>query len=128
MVPVLDCQACHKITSSSRLRYFCGRPVCDNCGAENPDTRVHSVQTRDIFVRFTGGASCSVQAMDLDLHRSLGTRVPVSSPDTLRRLLAYLGALPAQLREVDSSLQSHSQGNVRITLRPGCKNLLRLRE
>lgn len=85
------------------------------------------MQTRDIFIHFTGGASCSVQAMDLDLHRSLGPRVPVSSADTLRRLLAYLGAMPAQLREVDSCLQSHSQGNVRITLQPGRKNLLRLR-
>jgi hypothetical protein len=127
MVTVLDCQACHKLTSASRLRYFCGRPICDNCGAGNPDTRVHSVQTRDIFVHFTAGESCFAQAMDLDLHCSLGPRVPVSSPDTLRRLLAYLGARPAQLREVDSCLESHGQGNVRITLRPGCKNLMRLR-
>jgi hypothetical protein len=65
--------------------------------------------------------------MDLDLHRSLGPCVSVSSTDTLRRLLAYLGAMPAQLREVDSCLQSHGQGNVRITLQPGRKNLLRLR-
>jgi hypothetical protein len=65
--------------------------------------------------------------MDLDLNRSLGPRVPVSSADTLRRLLAYLGAMPAQLREVGSCLQSHGQGNVRITLQPGRKNLLRLR-
>jgi hypothetical protein len=65
--------------------------------------------------------------MDLDLHRALGPRVPVSSPNTLRRLVAYLGATPAQLHDVDRSLQSHSQGNVRITLQPGRKNLLRLR-
>jgi hypothetical protein len=67
-------------------------------------------------------------SMDLDLDHSLGPLVPVSSPDTLRRLLAYLGAMPAQLREVDSCLQSHGQGNMRITLQPGRKNLLRVRE
>jgi hypothetical protein len=44
------------------------------------------------------------------------------------RLLSYLGAMPAQLREVDNCLQSHRQGNVRITLQAGRKNLLRLRE
>jgi hypothetical protein len=36
--------------------------------------------------------------------------------------------MSAQLRDVDSCLQSHSQGNVRITLQPGRKNLLGLRE
>jgi hypothetical protein len=128
MVTVLDCQACRQITSESRFRYICERPVCDHCGAENPQHRVRAVQTRDIFVHFTAGASCSVQGMDLDLDHSLGPLVPVSSPDTLRRLLAYLGAMPAQLREVDSCLQSHGQGNMRITLQPGRKNLLRVRE
>jgi hypothetical protein len=59
----------------NNLRYFCGRPICDNCGAENPDSRVHSVQTRDILVRFSTGESCFAQAMDLDLHRALGPRV-----------------------------------------------------
>ena len=57
--------------------------------------------------------------MDLDLHGGLGPRVPVSCASTLRRLLAYLGATPAQVRDVESSLQSHAQGNVRITLKPG---------
>ena len=65
--------------------------------------------------------------MDLDLDRPLGPRVPVTSPETLRRLLAYLGALPETLREYDRSHQSHGKGNVRITLEPGRKNLLRLR-
>ena len=38
-------------------------------------------------------------------------------PD-LPRLLPYLGVMPAQLRDVDSCLQSHGQGNVRNTLQP----------
>jgi hypothetical protein len=29
--------------------------------------------------------------------------------------------MPAQLRDVDSCVQSHSQGNVRITLQPAAK-------
>ena len=128
MVPVLDCRACGGLTSAARFRYICGRPVCDHCGAENPDTRVSHVQTRDIFVRFTTAGGCSVQAMDLDLDRPLGPRVPVTSAEVLRRLLAYLGALPEALREFDRSHQIYGKGNVRITLEPGRKNLLRLRE
>ena len=53
--------------------------------------------------------------------------MPVTSPEVLRRLLAYLGAMPEALPEYDSSHQSHGKGNVRITLEPGRKNLLRLR-
>ena len=60
--------------------------VCDRCGAENPRNRVRAVQARDIFVRFITGASCSVQAMDLDIDRKLGPPVHVTSPETLRRL------------------------------------------
>jgi hypothetical protein len=46
-------------------------------------------------------------------------RVPVTSPEVLRRLLVYLGAMPEALREYDRSHQSHGKGNVRITLEPG---------
>jgi hypothetical protein len=86
MVAVLDCQSCRALTTSARFRYVCERLVCDSCGAENPQTRVRSVQARDIFVHFTTGAGCSVQAMDLNLDRVLGPRVAVTSPETLRRL------------------------------------------
>jgi hypothetical protein len=71
MVPVLNCQACGAVTSAARFRYICGRPVCDHCGAENPETRVCAVQTRDIFIRFITAGGCSVQAMDLNLDRPL---------------------------------------------------------
>ena len=77
------------------------------------DTCVSDVQTRDIFVRFITAGGCSVQAMDLNLDRPLGPRVPVTSPEVLRRLLAYLGAMPEALREYDRSHQSHGKGNVR---------------
>jgi hypothetical protein len=79
MVAVLDCQVCHALTSSARFRYVCERLVCDSCGAENPQARVRSIQARDIFVHFTAGVSCSVQAMDLNLDRVLGPRVAVTS-------------------------------------------------
>jgi hypothetical protein len=127
MVPVLNCQACGGLTSSARFRYVCERLICDHCGAENPHTRVCAVQTRDIFIRFITAGGCSVQAMDLNLDRPLGPRVPVTSAEVLRRLLVYLGAMPEALREYDRSHQSHGKGNVRITLEPGRKNLLRLR-
>jgi hypothetical protein len=104
------------------------RLLCENCGAENPQTNVRVVQTRDIFIRFITAGGCSVQGVDLNLDRPLGPRVPVTSPQVLRRRLAYLGANREALREYDRSCQSHGKGNVRITLEPGRKNLLRLRE
>jgi hypothetical protein len=81
----------------NNLRYFCGRPICDNCGAENPDSRVHSVQTRDIFVRFSTGESCFVQAMDLDLHRALGPAWSCQQPGHATTLAGLSGrhACPA---------------------------------
>lgn len=128
MVPVLNCQACGGLTSANRFRYVCERLTCDHCGAGNPQTRVSHVQTRDIFIRFITSNGCSVQAVDLNLDRPLGPRVPVTNPEVLRRLLVYLGALPEALREYDRSHQSHGKGNVRITLEPGRKNLLRLKQ
>jgi hypothetical protein len=89
---------------------------------------VRAVQTRDIFVRFITADGCSVQAVDLNLDRTLGPRVPVTSPEVLRRLLAYLGAMPEALKAFDKCRKSLGRGNVRITLEPGRKNLLRLRE
>jgi hypothetical protein len=64
----------------------------------------------------------------LNLDRTLGPRVPVTSPEVLRRPLAYLGANREPLCEYDRSRQSHGKGDVRITLEPGRKNVLRLRE
>lgn len=40
--------------------------------------------------------------MDLNLDRPLGPRVPVTSPEVLRRLTGFLGAMPEALREYDS--------------------------
>jgi hypothetical protein len=101
MVPVLDCQRCGELTPGSRFRYVCDRLVCDHCGAENSQMRVHSVQVRDIFVHFVTSGACSVQGMDLNLDRVLGPPMPVTSPDTLRRLLSYLGANRVALNEFD---------------------------
>jgi hypothetical protein len=128
MVPVLDCQRCGELTPASRFRYVCERLVCDHCGAENSQMRVHSVQVRDIFIHFATAGACSVQGMDLNLDRALRPPVPVTSPETMRRLLAYLGAHREALNEFDKCRESRGEGNVRITLEPGRKNLLRLRE
>lgn len=50
MVPVLGSHTCRALTSEREFRYVCGRLVCDHCRAENPQRRMHAVQTRDIFV------------------------------------------------------------------------------
>jgi hypothetical protein len=115
MVPVIVCRACGGLTSSARFSYLCECLLCEQRGAENPQTNVRAVQTRDIFVRFTTAGGCSVQAVDLNLDRMLGPRVPVTSPEVLRRLLACLGANREALREYDRSHQSHGKGSVRIT-------------
>jgi hypothetical protein len=115
VVAVLDCQRCGELTPGARFRYTCERLVCDHCGAENPQAPVHSIQVRDILVRFVtrpGGkeAPC-VQAMDLNLD-PIGPVIPVARPETVRRLLAYLGALPVTLHDFD---RSHGEGYVRLT-------------
>jgi hypothetical protein len=66
------------------LEYLCERLLCDHCGAENPQTNVRSAQTRDIFVRFITTDACFAQAVDLNLVRTLGPRVPVVSPKVPR--------------------------------------------
>jgi hypothetical protein len=53
--------------------------------------------------------------------------VKIASVETLRRLLAYLGATPAPLAEFDNCRERWGQGTVQVTLVPGRKNLLRLR-
>jgi hypothetical protein len=65
--------------------------------------------------------------MAADHRTSPGPFVPVQSAETLRRLLAYLGATPAQLADFDSVVGRWGQGTVKFTLQPGRKNLLCLR-
>jgi hypothetical protein len=62
----------------------------------------------------------------MDHRTMLGPSIRVQSAETLRRLLAYLGATPAQLAEFDNCHGRWGQGTVQITLAPGRKNLLRL--
>jgi hypothetical protein len=49
--------------------------------------------TRDIELNFIDRKGLHVQAMALGCRTVLGPRVRVASVDTLRRMLAYLGAL-----------------------------------
>jgi hypothetical protein len=57
----------------------------------------------------------------------LGPYVRVQSAATLRRLLVYLGATPAQLAGFNNCHGRWGQGTVQITLAPMRENLLRLR-
>jgi hypothetical protein len=106
--------------------------MCDTCGEQNPKARRRMMprawfQPRDIHVNFIPRDGYSVKAMDLDCRTMLGPYVTVQSKETLRRLLAYLGATPDQLADLDQSIRSWGQGTAKITLQPGRKNLLRLR-
>jgi hypothetical protein len=49
----------------------------------------------------------------------LGPMVKVRSAETVRRLVSYLGAAPAQLAEVEDCIRRWGQGTVQITLAPG---------
>jgi hypothetical protein len=80
----------------------------------------------DIQLNFIDRKGLHVQAMALDCHTILGPYVPVASVDTLRRLLAYLGATPEQIEDFNQSYRSCGQGTARVTLQPGRKNLLHL--
>ena len=57
---------------------------------------------RDIFLNFIQRNGYTVQAMAADHRTSLGPFVPVQSAETLRRLLAYLGATAAQLADFEA--------------------------
>ena len=97
----------------------------------NPQSRRRLVprallQPRDICVNFVDNKGLAVQAMALDCRTMLGPQLRIQSAETLRRLLAYLGATPEQLADFDSSHRRWGQGTVQITLQPCRKNLLRI--
>jgi hypothetical protein len=80
---------------------------------------------RTICVTFIHRDGVTIQAMHMDHRTMLGPNVRVQSAETLRRLLSYLGATPAQLSEFDNCNRRWGQGAVQITLAPGHRNLLR---
>ena len=130
-VLVLDCQSCGALTPGERFRYFADQIICEACDERNPQSRRRLVpgallQPRDICVNFVDNKGLGVQAMALDCRTMLGPQLRIQSADTLRRLLAYLGATPDQLADFDSSHRRWGQGTVQITLQPCRKNLLRI--
>ena len=102
------------------------------CDERNPQSRRHLVprallQPRTICVNFVEGRALAAQAMALNHRTMLGPQLRIQSAETLRRLLAYLGATPEQLADFDNnSHRRWGQGTVQITLQPGRKNLLRI--
>jgi hypothetical protein len=132
MLPALDCEACGALTPGTRFRYFGDRLICGACDQQNPQSRVRAVSRellapRAICLNFVPRDGYTIQAMHMDHRTLLGPRVRVQSAETLRRLIAYLGATPAQLAEWENCNCRWGQGTVQITLAPGRKNLLRMR-
>ena len=84
------------------------------------------LQPRDICVNFVDNKGLGAQAMAVDCRTMLGPLLRIQSAETLRRLLAYLGATPEQLAAFDSSHRRWGQGTVQITLQPCRRNLLRI--
>ena len=96
-VPVLDCQSCGALTPGERFRYFADQIICEACDERNPQSRRRMVpraclQPRDVCVNFVDNKGLVVQAIALDCRTILGPQLSIQSAETLRRLLAYLGA------------------------------------
>jgi hypothetical protein len=67
-----------------------------------------------------------VHALHLDGATVLSHWQAVESLETLRKMMRYLGATDEQMASFEDSLRRWGQGSVRITLQPGCKNLLKI--
>ena len=101
------------------------------CDERNPQSRRRLVprallQPRSVCVNFVDCRGLAAQAMALDHRTMLGPQLRIQSAETMRRLLAYLGATPVQLADFDRSHRRWGQGTVQITLQPCRKNLLRI--
>jgi hypothetical protein len=130
-VPVLDCQSCRALTPGERFRYFADQIICEARDERSPQGRRRMVprallQPRDICVNFVDNKGLGVRAMAVDCRTMLGPQLRIQSAETLRRLLAYLGATPEQLAHFDNSHRRWGQGTVTITLQPRRKNLLKI--
>ena len=62
-----------------------------------------------------------------DSKTAISPILPVSDQPTLIRLLRYVGATDAEIKEVDERIRQWSRGSVFISLAPGRRNLLRIR-
>jgi hypothetical protein len=65
------------------------------------------LQPRSVCVNFVDGRGLAAQAMALDHRTMLGPRLRIQSAETL---LTYLGAVPEQLADFDSSHRRWGQG------------------
>ena len=129
-----------RITGNTEVMPRAGQPgssicadqiICEACEERNPQSRRRLVpraclQPRDICVNFVDCRGLAAQAMALDHRTMLGPQLRIQSAETLRRLLAYLGATPEQLADFDRSHERWGQGTVQITVQPGRRNLLRI--
>jgi hypothetical protein len=132
MQPALDCEACGALTPAAQFRYFGDRLVCEACEHHNPQSHVRPVTRellapRTICINVIPRDGVTIQAMHIDHRTVLGPQIRVQGVETLRRLLVYLGATPAELAEFDNCRRRWGQATVQITIVPGRKNLLRLR-
>lgn len=116
MQPALDCEACGALTPGERFRYYADQIVCEACNERNPQSRRRLVprallQPRSVCVNFLECRGLALQAMALDHRTMLGPQLRIQSADTLRRLLAYLGATPEQLTDYDNCQRRWGQGH-----------------
>ncbi|HEY2466473.1 MAG TPA: hypothetical protein VGI45_01365 [Terracidiphilus sp.] len=104
----------------NNLRYFCGRP-----SATTAVRRIQipaSIPCRLATLSFASPpARAASRRPWISICTAHSARVFLSATRTRYDACCQSGAMPAQLRDVDSCVQSHSQGNVRITLQPAAK-------
>ena len=68
-------------------------------------------QPRNILANFAESRTVAAQAMALDHCTMLGPQLRIQSATTLRRLLAYFGAMPEQLSDYDNCHRRWGQGH-----------------
>ena len=63
-----------------------------------------------------------------DARTTISPILRIANQDLLIRALRYVGATDAEIAEVDDRIRSWSCGSVLISLAPGRRNLLRIRQ
>lgn len=133
LVKVIDRTACGVPIQSHQFQLEAGQVVCFKCRAIIRDPRPREMQQEQaswprILVCFTSSRKgYAAHGLALDCTTALGPWVKVESAQTLRKLLAYLGATGPELDVFDRKLRGWGQGSAEITLAPGRKSLLKLR-
>jgi hypothetical protein len=81
-----------------------------------------------ILVNFQFRERWTVHCLLEDARTPISPFVSMKQKGTLIRMLLHVGATDSEIDKVEDDMRRWSRGTVHITLTPGRKNLLRIRE